>query len=98
MRGSGGGGRRGRDARVWMLSSNSFRCGGDYLSPLVCVTPWGAFRFLSLFAEIFRELDPGGGELGHGLGALGDGVLGELTGEDGTAVWISREVTVGFLL
>ena len=23
-----------------------------------------------------------GGELGHGLGALGDGVLGELTGED----------------
>lgn len=24
----------------------------------------------------------GRGELGHGLGALGDGVLGELTGED----------------
>ena len=24
----------------------------------------------------------GGGELGHGLGAFGDGVLGELTGED----------------
>ena len=24
----------------------------------------------------------GGGELGHGLGALRDGVLGELTGED----------------
>ena len=24
----------------------------------------------------------GGGELGHGLGALGHGVLGELTGED----------------
>ena len=23
-----------------------------------------------------------GGELGHGLGALGDGVLGELAGED----------------
>ena len=29
-----------------------------------------------------QRRDLRGGELGHGLGALGDGVLGELTGED----------------
>ena len=40
-----------------------------------------------------------GGELGHGLGALGDGVLGELTGEDEAHGGLDLlEVTVGFLL
>ena len=43
--------------------------------------------------------DLGGGELGHSLGALGDGVLGELTGEDEAhGGLISREVTVGLVV
>ena len=40
---------------------------------LACSRPWTARS---------EAGDLGGGELGDGLGALGDGVLGELTGED----------------
>ncbi len=44
------------------------------------ITPVGFFGFCLYRIQVARRL--GGGELGHGLGALRDGVLGELTGED----------------
>ena len=58
-------------------------CGGDYLSPLVCAAltveaPWFCLKRKSFSRDL------GGGELGHSLGALGDGVLGKLTGQHET--------------
>ena len=45
-------------------------------------SPRGARSVFVVVRENLQKRHLGGGELGHGLGALGDGVLGELTGED----------------